>query len=263
MKKKWTTIGVSAVLGLSLALNAAFASGIAKVEADLVPFRWTVGGKTYSSETPYYDGEINLPSSLNYKGTTYIPIRLAAETLGYEVQWNQKTLTAVLSLKNQDDPDAGSPDEDGNYTSYKFVPAVGQVPEWERKADSIIMLGLQYMGTPYDFGAKLGQTDTFDCSSFTNFLFGKHGIKLPRNSRQQSKEGTEVGLDELRKGDLIFFTTPKRKNKTGIERIGHVAIYIGDNKILHTYRTGIGVVVTELNKRWKDRIITAKRIIPS
>lgn len=261
MNKKWLTIALSGVAGLSVMANIAFASGIAKVELDVVPFRWAVGGSTFSSETPYRDGELSLPSSLNYKGTTYVPIRLAAQTLGYKVDWNDATKTAILALDNEDDPMADVQDSNGNYPSYKFTPAKGEAPAWEQKADAVITLGMTYMGTPYDFGAKLGQTETFDCSSFMNYLFGKNGVKLPRNSREQSGLGSETSLDQVRKGDLLFFTTPKRKDKTGTERIGHVAVYIGDNKILHTYRTGIGVVVSELDDRWKARLVKVKRII--
>ncbi|WP_158301891.1 C40 family peptidase [Paenibacillus mesophilus] len=261
MRKTWITVGLAGLAGLSFMVNVAFATGVAKVELDAVPFRWMVGGKTFSSETPYNDGETNLPSSLNYKGTTYVPIRLAAQSLGYRVEWNDKTKTAVVSAENEDDPMADQPDSNGNYPNYKFVPAQADAPAWERKADTILTLGMTYMGTPYDFGAPLGQTESFDCSSFLNYIFGEKGIKLPRNSRQQSEVGTEIGLDQIRKGDLLFFTTPKRKDKTGTERIGHVSVYLGDNKMLHTYRTGIGVVVSELDERWKGRLIKGKRVI--
>lgn len=260
--KTWIAVALSGLAGLSFMANIAFASGVVKVELDVVPFRWVVGGKTFSSDTPYDDGESELPSSLNYKGTTYVPIRLAAQSLGYKVEWNDRTKTAVVTAQNEDDPMADVPNEDGNYPNYKFIPAQGDAPAWERKADAVLKLGMAYMGTPYDFGASLGQTETFDCSSFMNYIFGKNGVKLPRNSRQQSGVGTEIGLEQIRKGDLLFFTTPKRKDKTGTERIGHVSVYLGENKMLHTYRTGIGVTVSELDDRWKGRLITVKRIIP-
>ncbi|GAA3401290.1 C40 family peptidase [Paenibacillus hodogayensis] len=261
--RKWIAYTLTGLAGLSFMTQIALASGTMKVELDAVPFRWIVGGQTYSSDKPYADGDTELPSSLNYKGTTYVPLRLAAQSLGYKVQWNEKTQTAIITAENEDDPLAGEQDSNGNYPHYKYMPAGEGAANWERRADAVALLGMQYMGTPYDFGASLGQTDTFDCSSFMNFIFGQNGIKLPRNSRQQSDVGTEVGLDGLRKGDLLFFTTPKRKNNTGVERIGHVAVYVGDNKILHTYRTGIGVIVSELDTRWKERFVKAKRVIPS
>jgi cell wall-associated NlpC family hydrolase len=47
------------------------------------------------------------------------------------------------------------------------------------KADKIISLGQKYKGTPYKFGAKVGQTRTFDCSSLTKYIYGRYGIYLP------------------------------------------------------------------------------------
>lgn len=92
-------------------------------------------------------------------------------------------------------------------------------------------------------------------------IFERHDITLPRNSRQQSQQGDNVSLDQLRKGDMLFFTTSSRKNRTGIDRIGHVGIYLGENKVLQTYKVGVGVTVTNLDANWTSRIVSAKRIV--
>lgn len=123
-------------------------------------------------------------------------------------------------------------------------------------ADKIIQTGEKYLGTPYQYGAASGQTRTFDCSSFTQYVFKQHGISLPRSSRQQSTVGTTVSRSELKKGDLLFFTTSSSNG-----RIGHVGIYAGDNKILHTWGPG-GVRYDSLSTKWLDRgYVTAKRVI--
>ncbi|MCC2684891.1 MAG: hypothetical protein K0R75_1790 [Paenibacillaceae bacterium] len=310
------------ILGGSILANVAFASGILQVQADIVDFSWKIGGNKYSSETSYSDGTVQLPTSLNYQGTTYIPIRLLAETLGYQVEWDNATRTATLAdSDNSEDPVADLPEENkgkpvtiennpahltsnvnmlsSNDANSKVVATLmsgtqvnigeelgrewlqvaadGQTgyipasvtdyrfeadrPAWEQKADAIITTGLQFLGTPYLFGAKAGQTATFDCSSFTEYVFGQHKVKLPRVSRQQSTVGKDVQLDQLRKGDLLFFTTPARKTKTGLDHIGHVAIYLGNNQVLHTYRVGIGVTVTALDAGWKSRLVSAKRVL--
>ncbi len=126
--------------------------------------------------------------------------------------------------------------------------------------DQIILTGRQYLGTPYVFNAPSYCTDMFDCSSFTQYVFGVNGISLPRNSRQQFLVGTPVPLHQIQKGDLLFFTTKKRKKRNGIAKIGHVGIYIGNNQILHTYRQGKKVTITELNSYWKKNFIGAKRV---
>ncbi|GBF12443.1 MULTISPECIES: C40 family peptidase [Tepidibacillus] len=123
-------------------------------------------------------------------------------------------------------------------------------------ADSIIETGEKYMGTPYQFGARAYQTNTFDCSSFTQYVFYKNGIKLPRNSRQQSTVGAYVPYGKWQKGDLLFYTLPGYNG-----RIGHVAIYAGNGKVLHTYGKP-GVTYTDMNVRWlKDYYVTARRVI--
>lgn len=125
----------------------------------------------------------------------------------------------------------------------------------------IVSTGLSFLGTPYDFNAKPNQTETFDCSSFTQYVFKVNGIRLPRNSRQQFQMGTFIPLDQIELGDLLFFTTKKRKQKHGIERIGHVAIYIGDGKMLHTYPKGKKVKVSTFTDYWKKAFIGAKRVL--
>ncbi|MGQ3481405.1 C40 family peptidase [Paenibacillus sp. TY11] len=118
-------------------------------------------------------------------------------------------------------------------------------------ADQIISTGSQFMGVRYQFGAKAGNTNSFDCSSFTQYVFAQNGIKLPRSSRQQSTVGTYVPRSQLKKGDLVFFYAP----------IHHVAIYMGDGKLLHTFGKG-GVTITDLNSGWwSSHYTTARRVL--
>ncbi|NHN33393.1 C40 family peptidase [Paenibacillus agricola] len=122
------------------------------------------------------------------------------------------------------------------------------------KASKIISLGLKYKGTPYKFGAKVGQTRTFDCSTLTKFIYGKYGINLPRTSAQQSKMGSYVSKRNWKKGDLLFFSVPGRSG------VGHVGVYVGNNKMLHTYGAG-GVKISTVNSYWNSHYITARRVI--
>ena len=122
-------------------------------------------------------------------------------------------------------------------------------------ADSVIKTGKQFLGVPYRFGAKSGRTDIFDCSSFTQYVFKKNGIKLPRSSRQQAKVGTYVSKSNLQPGDLIFTDT----NRDGI--INHVSIYMGNDKVIHTYRVGIGVTISNFKgSAWDRTFVTARRV---
>lgn len=124
------------------------------------------------------------------------------------------------------------------------------------KADKVISLGNKYLGVKYRFGAASGITSSFDCSSFTQYIYGKYGVKLPRLSSSQAKVGKYVSKSNLKKGDLVFFKT----GRTG-SKIGHVAIYAGNNRILHTYGSP-GVTYSSLNStHWKNNYVTARRVL--
>ncbi|MGF9910099.1 C40 family peptidase [Brevibacillus porteri] len=124
-------------------------------------------------------------------------------------------------------------------------------------ADQVISEGLKYKGVPYKFGSSKKTTRTFDCSSFTQRVFKEVGVKLPRDSRQQSKVGQKVSKDQLQKGDLVFF----RSYGSSSSRITHVAIYAGDNKLLHTYGKP-GVTTTKFKgTSWEKRFEVGRRVI--
>jgi lipoprotein Spr len=118
-------------------------------------------------------------------------------------------------------------------------------------ADSIISTGERYMGRTYKFGAKTGNTSSFDCSSFTQYIYRVNGVTIPRSSKQQAKAGTYVSKKNLKPGDLVFFYSP----------ISHVAVYIGNGKILHTYGNP-GVTISNINSGWWSKNYnTARRVI--
>ena len=129
------------------------------------------------------------------------------------------------------------------------------------RSDKIIFTGLQCLGIPYVFNAPSDQTNKFDCSSFIQYIFRVNGISLPRNSRQQFEIGLPISFSHIQKGDLLFFTTERRKNRRGPSKIGHVGIYIGNGEMLHTYRPENKVTISKLNSYWKAAFVMAKRVI--
>jgi len=86
----------------------------------------------------------------------------------------------------------------------------------------------QYVGVPYTWGGNTPQSG-FDCSGFTRYVFAKQGIFLPRTSREQARAGGGVALDfaALLPGDLLLFAEPN-------DAVSHVAIYVGDGRIIHS-----------------------------
>jgi cell wall-associated NlpC family hydrolase len=125
--------------------------------------------------------------------------------------------------------------------------------------DDIIRFSEQYLGTPYRRGAT--GPNRFDCSGFTSFVFKNFGLMLSHGCISQVNEGTRVTLNELKKGDLIFFKGRSLKSK----RVGHVGIVIsneGDNVTFIHASCRKGVTVDNLDsKYYKARYITGLRVL--
>ncbi|MFB4164071.1 C40 family peptidase [Alteribacillus sp. JSM 102045] len=111
-----------------------------------------------------------------------------------------------------------------------------------------------YQGAEYLFGADSSSTEFFDCSSFTQRVYGEIGITLPRTSRSQFHTGTKIEREELETGDLVFFDTNED------EVINHVAIFINENTLLHATRSK-GVDYTGFTEYWKKYYTLAVRVI--
>lgn len=126
------------------------------------------------------------------------------------------------------------------------------------KGTQVVNYGKQYMGTPYKFGASTSTTRVFDCSSFMKHIFKKYGVNLPRTSAAQSKVGKAVSKSNLKAGDLVFFSSGSRANGRNVT---HVAVYMGNGKILHTYGKP-GVTISNLNSgNWKKTYLKARRVL--
>lgn len=112
----------------------------------------------------------------------------------------------------------------------------------------------RWLGTPYRYGGN--DRSGVDCSGFTCAVFVEAtGIKLPRSSREQADFCRRIERRGLRTGDLVFFSS-----KGGGSRVNHVAIYIGDNKIIHA-TSSRGVIVSDLAERyWSTHFFGCGRV---
>lgn len=140
---------------------------------------------------------------------------------------------------------------------------------YSQAVEDVIEEGLRLLGFPYVYGAtryhdgsgrKLIGFDAtkFDCSSLVQYIFHRGAaINLHMTTRTQVKQGSYVPRSKIERGDLIFFTNAQRYNKTGVERIGHVALYLGDNYILHT-ASDYAVIEQISAQRWRYYIETRR-----
>lgn len=116
----------------------------------------------------------------------------------------------------------------------------------------------RYIGRPYVHGAKGPRA--FDCSGFTSYVYRQFGYKISPSSRTQYTEGTKVDRKDLRKGDLVFFTS----RRSG-ENVGHVGIVVnadnstGNFKFIHASIKG--VKVSDFEGYYLGRYVGARRII--
>ena len=126
-------------------------------------------------------------------------------------------------------------------------------------AARVLATGDRYVGERYLYGGETPGIG-FDCSGLVQYVFGRHGIDLPRTSREQAYAGGGLprGVTSLRPGDLMLFSS-----KGG--RVDHVAIYAGNNRILHSSAGAGGVVYDDLStsrgKWFLARHVASRRVL--
>lgn len=127
-----------------------------------------------------------------------------------------------------------------------------QEPEKE-KGQEVVDFALQYVGNPYKYGGN-SLTNGADCSGFTSQVYKNFGINIQRSSGAQfSSNGTRVAKADLKAGDLVFY------GYNG--KVTHVAIYMGDNKIVHAGTAKTGIHVSPFEQRGMAPYMGAKRLV--
>lgn len=139
----------------------------------------------------------------------------------------------------------------GNATYMALMNKEMPVNRAQNNARAIIRAGYSVIGTPYVFGGT--GRGGFDCSGFTQYCFRRAGINIPRMADEQYYAGTKISPNQLRPGDLVFFTTYEAG-------ASHCGIYIGNGQFLHA-GSSTGVTVSNLwDSYWGCRYYGACRI---
>ena len=123
--------------------------------------------------------------------------------------------------------------------------------------DDVEVSAKNLLGKPYVWGAT--GPNKFDCSGFTQKVFRTAGIKIPRNSRAQAKVGKYIAYDKLRRGDMVFFDTNRKRPGY----VTHVGIYLSKGKFIHASSGGKRVIISSFIKSnyYKKRFVLGRRII--
>lgn len=108
----------------------------------------------------------------------------------------------------------------------------------------VVNYACQFVGNPYVYGGT-SLTNGSDCSYFTQACFGHFGISLPRTSYEQRSSGQEVSYANAKAGDLICYA-------------GHVAIYMGNGRIVHAANARQGICYTSATYR---TIVSVRRVL--
>ena len=117
---------------------------------------------------------------------------------------------------------------------------------------SILRAAYSVIGTPYVFGGT--SPDGFDCYGFTQYAFKRAGVYLPRTADSQFYYGKRLSMNQLRPGDLVFFTTYE-------PGASHCGIYVGNGNFIHA-GTSTGVTVASaFTGYWGARYYGACRIL--
>jgi len=126
-------------------------------------------------------------------------------------------------------------------------------------SDSIINYGKLFLRTPYRYGS--GGISSFDCSGFTSHVYRNFGYDLKRSSASQARQFDTVKRDELKAGDLVYFS-----GRRGSGRVGHVGIVVsakedGEFEFIHAaVHTGV-TISNSAESYYTRRFIKANRVI--
>ena len=130
----------------------------------------------------------------------------------------------------------------------------------ETKMEDIIASAHQLLGVPYLWGGM--SSKGVDCSGLVRISAIMNDVLLPRNASQMIKCGIPVKLDDLKRGDLVFFGTPATEEKP--MRVTHVGIYLGNNRIIHSsHMVRINSLIAEDEDYYENahKLIAACRLV--
>jgi cell wall-associated NlpC family hydrolase len=157
------------------------------------------------------------------------------------------------------DPIAPRPPLPESTDPYAIALESGASAEAARLTASVVETALAAMGSPYQWGGT--DANGFDCSGLIQFAYAKHGVLLPRVSRDQARMGqaTDRDMATLRPGDILAFSND------GTSRVTHVGLYVGGGQFIHSSSTGVklsSLDAQDADSRWyRDRWVAARRIV--
>ncbi len=127
------------------------------------------------------------------------------------------------------------------------------------KSDVILSQAMSLLGKKYRAGGA--DPRGFDCSGFTSYVYGQNGISIGRSSRDQYAQNTPINRNQIRPGDLVFFSGTRIGSG-----VGHVGIVTEVDKsadiffFIHSSTNGGVVVTSSANAYYAQRYLGARRV---
>ncbi len=123
------------------------------------------------------------------------------------------------------------------------------------KIQSIIQTAQHQLGVRYRRGGDRPEVG-FDCSGFVSWVLAQNGIDLGRSSPELIRHGVKVSRSELLPGDLVFFTSNRKR-----KHVAHVGIYLGGGEFIHAASNNRRIQVNDLSEDyWSKHFYGARRI---
>lgn len=144
-------------------------------------------------------------------------------------------------------------DNKNGYVYRDYVMKLNNYSDVSELRKEMVEFAMQFLGNPYVYGGN-SLTKGVDCSGFTSQVYKNFGYTLNRSSSAQINNGVRITADELQPGDLVFY------GYNG--KISHVAMYIGDGKIIHANTSSTGICINGLYDKGNKPFIGCVRVLP-
>ena len=216
--------------------KAAAAAAAARAEAEAEQARQQAANNSSSSNSSNSGGgssNSGSSSSGNSGGSSSSGGSSGHKSSGGSSSGSSSHKSSSSGSSSSSNKSSGDSGEDSSSNSSGSVVGSGD-------GSSIASYALQFVGNPYVYGGT-SLTNGTDCSGFSQAIFRKFGISLPRTSGEQAGVGKKISVSSARAGDLIFYA------KNG--RINHVAICIGGGRVVHASNPTTGITTSNMNYR--------------
>ena len=227
-------------------INEELASLFTKVKDELNNICGNVGSKNLIDANRRVLNEIDFVSDSLFSNLDKLYVFLKRQLSLYSASNEEakKELSLLIAILDK------CFDDNGNIVNY--YETANYLSDKGKLGTNIVNYAKEFVGNPYVYGGD-SLTNGIDCSGFTEKVYQKFGYEIGATTYDQQKVGTTVSLNDLQPGDLIFYDFKGSGNVT------HVAIYVGDDTIVHAANETRGIT-TDTYSTYGNPLF-AKRVI--